>query len=412
MKRKILIEKTEGQVRTFLLENDTVVEIHCADSGEKGQGRYQIGDIYIGKVKNIVRNIGAAFIEIESGVNCYYDIKDAENAVFTTKIGKKPLCIGDELVVQVSKEAVKTKAPTVTSNISLTGRYAVVTHGNTRIGVSSKLPKKMREEYKEQLQKYQNERFGIIVRTNAKDVCAREVEEEIEKLRSEYERIVETAPTRTCFSCLKSAPPSYIANLKNVYTEGLEEIVVGDSVLYTSIQSYFASEFPKKTGLLRLCDDPDFPLGKRYSTETILEKALREKVWLKNGGYLVIQPTEALTVIDVNSGKSIGKEKDEAGIMKINLEAAREAAHQIRLRNLSGIIIVDFINLEKKENVSLLLKEFRGFLSRDPIQTTLVDITPLNLVEVTRKKVRKPLYETVQRRYNSEPRVSDDRVPM
>lgn len=412
MKRKILIEKTEGQVRTFLLENDTVVEIHCADSGEKGQGRYQIGDIYIGKVKNIVRNIGAAFIEIESGVNCYYDIKDAENAVFTTKIGKKPLCIGDELVVQVSKEAVKTKAPTVTSNISLTGRYAVVTHGNTRIGVSSKLPKKMREEYKEQLQKYQNERFGIIVRTNAKDVCAREVEEEIEKLRSEYERIVETAPTRTCFSCLKSAPPSYITNLKNVYTEGLEEIVVGDSDLYTSIQLHFASEFPEKTGLLRLCDDPDFPLGKRYSTETILEKALREKVWLKNGGYLVIQPTEALTVIDVNSGKSIGKEKDEAGIMKINLEAAREAAHQIRLRNLSGIIIVDFINLEKKENASLLLKEFRGFLSRDPIQTTLVDITPLNLVEVTRKKVRKPLYETVQRRYNSEPRVSDDRVPM
>ncbi len=412
MKRKILIEKKEDQVRTFLLENDTVVEIHCADFERKEPGKHQIGDIYIGKVKNIVRNIGAAFIEIESGVNCYYDIKDAENAVFTTKIGKKPLCIGDELVVQISKEAVKTKAPTVTSNISLTGRYAVVTHGNTRIGVSSKLPKKMREEYKEQLQKYQNERFGIIVRTNAKDVCVREVEEEIEKLRSEYERIVETAPTRTCFSCLKSAPPSYITNLKNVYTEGLEEIVVGDSDLYTSIQSHFASEFPEKTGLLRLCDDPDFPLGKRYSTETILEKALREKVWLKNGGYLVIQPTEALTVIDVNSGKSIGKEKDEAGIMKINLEAAREAAHQIRLRNLSGIIIVDFINLEKKENVSLLLKEFRGFLSRDPIQTTLVDITPLNLVEVTRKKVRKPLYETVQRRYNSKPRVSDDRVPM
>ena len=412
MKRKILIEKKEDQVRTFLLENDTVVEIHCADFGRKEPGKHQIGDIYIGKVKNIVRNIGAAFIEIESGVNCYYDIKDAENAVFTTKIGKKPLCIGDELVVQISKEAVKTKAPTVTSNISLTGRYAVVTHGNTRIGVSSKLPKKMRKEYKEQLQKYQNERFGIIVRTNAKDVCVREVEEEIEKLRSEYERIVETAPTRTCFSCLKSAPPSYITNLKNVYTEGLEEIVVGDSDLYTSIQSHFTSEFPEKTGLLRLCDDPDFPLGKRYSTETILEKALREKVWLKNGGYLVIQPTEALTVIDVNSGKSIGKEKDEAGIMKINLEAAREAAHQIRLRNLSGIIIVDFINLEKKENVSLLLKEFRGFLSRDPIQTTLVDITPLNLVEVTRKKVRKPLYETVQRRYNSKPRVSDDRVPM
>lgn len=412
MKRKILIEKTEDQVRTFLMENDTVVEIHCSDSDTKGSGRHQIGDVYIGKVKNIVPNIGAAFIEIESGVNCYYDMKDAGNAVFTSKIGRKPLCIGDELVVQISKEAVKTKAPTVTSNISLTGRYAVVTHGNTRIGVSSKLPKKMREDYRQKLQKYENERFGIIVRTNAKDASVEAVKDEIEKLSSEYEKIVVSAPTRTCFSCLKSAPPSYITDLKNVYTEGLEEIVIGDNDLYTKIQSYFASEFPEKTDLLRLCDDPEFPLGKRYGTETILERALRDKVWLRNGGYLVIQPTEALTVIDVNSGKSIGREKNEEGIMKINLEAAREAAHQIRLRNLSGIIIVDFINLEKKENTAELLREFRYCLSLDPIQTTLIDITPLNLVEVTRKKVRKPLYETVQRRYNNEPRVSEDRVSM
>lgn len=412
MKRKILIEKTDGQVRTFLLEDDTVVEIHCSDPERKGAGRHQIGDIYIGKVKNIVPSIGAAFIEIESGVNCYYDMKDARNALFTRKAGKKALCIGDELVVQISKEAVKTKAPTVTSNISLTGRYAVVTHGNTRIGVSSKIPKKIRDDYRENLQKYENERFGIIVRTNAKDASAEAVEEEIQKLSSEYEKLAASAPTRTCFTCLKSAPPSYITDLKNVYTEGLEEIVIGDKELYTKIQFYFSSEFPEKKELLRLCDDPEFPLGKRYGTETILEKALRDKVWLRNGGYLVIQPTEALTVIDVNSGKSIGKEKNEAGIMKINLEAAKEAAHQIRLRNLSGIIIVDFINLEDKENTAELLRAFRYYLSRDPIQTTLVDITPLNLVELTRKKVRKPLYETVQRRYNSEPRVSEERIPM
>lgn len=413
MKRKILIEKTEGQVRTFLLENEVVVEIHCAaSSNERKTDGHRIGDIYIGKVKNIVRNIGAAFIEIESGVNCYYDMKDAESAIFTAKIGKKPLCIGDELVVQISREAVKTKAPTVTSNISLTGRYAVLTHGNTRIGVSSKLPKKMREEFKEKLCSYQNDRFGIIVRTNAKDVSFQEVEGEILKLKEEYERISAAAPTRTCFSCLKSAPPSYITDLKNVYTEGLDEIVVGDAELYARIRSFFESEFPDGAELLRLCDDPDFPLGKRYGTETILEKALREKVWMRNGGYLVIQPTEALTVIDVNSGKNIGKEKNEAGIMKINLEAAREAAHQIRLRNLSGIIIVDFINLEEKENTAALLKEFRCCLAKDPIQTTLVDITPLNLVEVTRKKVRKPLYETVQRRYNNEPRVSEESIPM
>lgn len=396
MKRKILIEKTEGQIRTFFLENDEIVEIHCAPADEESAGRHLLGNIYVGKVKNIVPNIGAAFVEIESGVNCYYDMKDAEHAVFTHKIGKKPLCIGDELVVQISKEAVKTKAPTVTGNISFTGRYAVLTHGNTRIGVSSKIPKKVREEYKERLRQFQNDRFGIIVRTNAKDAPFQDVLDEISRLKAEYEKVMSAAPTRVCFSCLRSAPPSYISDLKNVYMEGMEEIIVGDPELYTRIQAFFAAEIPEKEDLLRLYDDSAFPLGKLYSTQTAIEKALREKVWLRNGGYLVIQPTEALTVIDVNSGKSAGKGKDEEGILKINLEAAREAARQIRLRNLSGIIIIDFINLESEENVGLLLKEFRMRLAGDPIQTTLVDITPLNLVEVTRKKVHRPLYEQIR----------------
>ena len=396
MRRKILIEKTDHQIRTFFLEDDDIVEIHCAPDGESGTGRHLIGDIYIGNVKNIVQNIGAAFVEIESGVNCYYDMKECVNAIFTNKIGKKPLCIGDELVVQISKEAVKTKAPTVTSNISFTGRYAVLTHGNTRIGVSSKIPRSLREEYKDRLREWNNERFGIIVRTNAKDADFQEVIAEIERLENEYEKVVNAAPMRVCYSCLKTAPPPYISDLKNVYMEGMEEIIVGDKELYTSIREYFCVELPDKLSLLRLYDDERFPLGKAYSTQTALEKALGEKVWLKHGGYLIIQPTEALTVIDVNSGKNIGKGKNEEGIMKINLEAAREAARQIRLRNLSGIIIIDFINMESEDNVNTFLREFRTFLAADPIQTTLVDITPLNLVEVTRKKVRRPLYEQVR----------------
>lgn len=180
--------------------------------------------------------------------------------------------------------------------------------------------------------------------------------------------------------------------------EGMEEIVVGDAELYARIRTYFEMEMPERTGLLRLYDDKHFTLGKLYSTQTALEKALREKAWLKTGGYLIIQPTEALTVIDVNSGKSIaGKGKNEEGVLKINLEAAREAARQIRLRNLSGIIIVDFINMDAEENVERLMREFRTCLTKDPVQATLVDITPLNLVEVTRKKVHKPLYEQVKK---------------
>lgn len=397
MKRKILIEKRDNKIRTYFLENDDIVEIHSAPADGSEKDMYRLGDIYIGKVSNIVPNIGAAFIDIGSGVTCYYDMKDAEHAVFTHKSGNKALCIGDELVVQISREAVKTKAPTATGNLSFTGRYAVLTHGNTRIGVSSKIPKALREEYKERLSDIRNDRFGVIIRTNAKDAPFNEVAEEIQTLKEEYISLLKTASSRKCFSCLKSAPPSYILDLKNVYMDGMEEIIIGDKALYTRILTYFKSEFPENLGLLRLYENSSFPLNKLYGTQNILEKALSPRCWLKTGGYLVIQSTEALTVIDVNSGKSAAKAKSrigsEEGAMKVNLEAAKEAARQIRLRNLSGIIIIDFINLESSENTRRLLHEFRFYLEKDPIQTTLVDMTPLGLVEVTRKKVRKPLYE-------------------
>lgn len=393
MERKILIEKREGRIRTYFLEDGEVVEIHSAPSDERNTEVCRLGDIYIGKVKNIVHNIGAAFIDIGNGVTCYLDIKNSEKAVFTHKSGKKPLCVGDELVVQISREAVKTKAPTVTGNISFPGRYAVLTHGNTRIGVSSKISKSLREEYKEKLCGYKNDCFGLIIRTNAKDVPLSEVMDEINCLKAEYESLKKTAPLRTCFSCLKSAPPSYISDLRNVYMEGMKEILVEDRELYTRIHDYFEREQKDKLQFLNLYDDPSYPMDKLYSIKTILERALKERVWLKTGGYLVIQPTEALTVIDVNSGKTVSKAGSEEGALKVNLEAAREAARQIRLRNLSGIILVDFINLSSEENTRRLLQEFRSCLGKDPIQTSLVDMTALGLVEITRKKVRKSLYE-------------------
>lgn len=394
MKRKILIEKKEKKIWTFLLENDSITEIHCTPENDE-KARYQIGDIYIGKVQNIVANIGAAFIEIAPGVNCYFDLQGVPTALFTYKIGKKPLCIGDELLVQISREAVKTKAPTVTGNLNLTGRYAVLTHGNTRIGVSSKIPKKERDAYKLRLQAYQNDRFGIIVRTNAKEAPFEAVVKEIEDLKKEYERLTSNAMSRVCFSCLKSAPPSYITDLKNVYMDGMQEIIVNDPDLYHTICSFFDREIPERSYLIRLYDDAGYPLGKLYSTQTAIENALKERVWLKHGGYLVIQVTEALTVVDVNSGKSIKKSKNTPDALKLNLEAARETARQIRLRNLSGIILVDFVNMDDPEMEETLFQEFRFYLAKDPIQTTLVDITALGLAEVTRKKVRKPLYEMI-----------------
>lgn len=395
MERKVIITKWRDKIVTSVLENDEIVELHCNVNSADGEDSHALGNIYVGRVKNIVPNIGAAFIEIAPGVECYYPMGQNESPIFTHKIGKKPLCIGDELLVQISREASKTKAPTVTSKLEFTGRYAVLSGGNTRIGTSTKLDRETRERLKGILLPFQNDAFGLVARTNAKDSTESEIVAEIQRLIAEYEAIVSISKSRTCFSCLKQAPKSYITDVKNIYSDGLQEIKVEDEDIFEELKFYLEMEQPQNLEKLIYYGEKTFPLMKLYNIEGVIEKALKERVWLKNGGYLVIQPTEALTVIDVNSGKYVAKKHADESYLKINLEAAKEVAKQIRLRNLSGIIIVDFINLDREEDTKTLLKCMREYLSHDPIQTTLVDVTKLHLVEITRKKVRKMLYETV-----------------
>lgn len=392
MNRKLVITKLENKILTTVLENEDVVELHCSKQ-EVQDNVAVLGNVYIGKVKNIVRNINAAFVEIATGIECYYAIEENEAPIFTQKIGKKPLCIGDELLVQVSKEAVKTKVPTVTSKLSFTGKYVVLTSGDTRIGASAKLPKEERERLIQIAKSYASDKYGLIMRTNAKDISQDVLKTELEQLIQEYEKLISTAQTRTCFSCLKKAPKQYLTELKNIYQEGLTDIIAEDSELYEEIKEFLEEHQPEDLEKLRLYSDKLLPLYKLYSIEKHVENALKERVWMKSGAYLVIQPTEALTVIDVNTGKCIDKKRDDRAYLKINIEAAKEAARQIRLRNLSGIILIDFINLSSKELMDELMEYFGKELRRDPIATTLVDITKLQLVEVTRKKIRKPFHE-------------------
>ena len=394
MERKLIITNWNDHVLTSVLENGEIVEFHCSKEDEKNEA--VLGNIYVGKVKNIVPNIGAAFIEIAKGVECYYAVAENKNPIFTQKIGKKPLCIGDELLVQVSKEAVKTKVSTVSSNLNFTGKYAVLTTGDTRIGISAKLPKESREYFQSLAASYQSDAYGFIIRTNAKEVSREIVQAELEQLIQEYEKLIRVANTRVCYSCIKKSPKQYLSELKNIYQDGLTEILIEDLDLYNETAEYLQSYQPEDVAKLHRYEDALLPLDKLYAIEKRLEDALKEKVWLKSGAYLVIQPTEALTVIDVNTGKCISKKKDERTYLKINMEAAKEAAKQIRLRNLSGIILVDFINLDNKERMKELTDAFQRELRKDPISATFVDVTKLQLVEVTRKKVRKPLKEAIR----------------
>ncbi len=390
MNRKLVITKLQEKIITAVLENDTVAELHCSAANTDEVGT--LGNIYVGKIKNIVANIGAAFVEIAKGVECYYPLGEC-TPIFTNKIGKKPFCIGDELLIQVSKEAVKTKVPTVSGKLSFTGKYAVLTYGDTRIGVSTKLPKEKREELQRIAQAYISNEYGFIIRTNAKDVSSDILCAELQRLKEEYETIRKVAPSRVCFSCLKKAPATYLTELRNIYQEGLSDIVIEDKALYEEAKQYLMEYQPEDLEKLRLYEDKLLPLHKLYSIEKHLSDALKERVWLKSGAYLVIQPTEALTVIDVNTGKCISKKKDDNAWFAINMEAAKEVARQVRLRNLSGIILVDFINMDDAGKTGELLTYLQKELKNDPIETILVDMTKLQLVEITRKKIRKPLKE-------------------
>ena len=408
-KQTYVVSRRGSQIFSFLLNGSKAVEIHCDACREDSI----LDEIYIGKVQNIVKNISAAFVEIAPGTVCYLPLEDLKHPVYTKKGTSHNIQQGDELLVQVKREGIKTKAPAVTTNLTLHGKYALLTTGNTQISVSSKLPK----EEKERLLRVVKDNlsadngslegmsagecaYGWLLRTNAGGASPEVIKKDLLRLQTKYEELMKTAQYRTCFSCLLARPSAYLKRLSDLYTKEVDEILTDDRELFEQMTEYFQENQPEDTAKLRFYEDRLLPMEKLYSLDCHLKEALGERVWLKSGGYLVIQPTEALTVIDVNTGKFTAGKKKEAAFLKLNQEAALEAARQIRLRNLSGIVIIDFINMEETESETQLLRTLDGALRLDPIRTTLVDMTKLSLVEITRMKKERPLHESVREAIN------------
>ena len=359
-----------------------------------------LGNIYVGKVTNVVKNIDAAFVEIYPGQICFLPLKECRHAILTNRTFDKRILAGDEIVVQVVKEAAKTKQPSVTANISFTGTYCVVTTGKKKIGYSNKL--KVFE--KEKLEKFSSDFFaksenlnpslGYVFRTNCRELHGNfePLSEELSALTQKADDFLNTAVHRTCYSLLAESPAPFLSALKSMYQNEYDEIITDDKELFEKLKD--CDGLPNEK--IRFYEDERLPLQKLYSVETKLSEALSKQVWLKSGGYLVIEPTEALTVIDVNTGKSIGKCTPEEHYFRTNKEAALEIARQLKLRNLSGIIIVDFINMESKEMEEELMGVLKSSLKGDSVKTSVVDITPLGLVEITRQKINKPLAEQMR----------------
>ncbi|HKM03829.1 MAG TPA: ribonuclease E/G [Lachnospiraceae bacterium] len=369
-----------------------------------------VGNIFIGKVSNVVKNMNAAFVEVKPGINCFLPIDSTLNPKLLNRIFDGRLIAGDELLVQINREAIKTKDPLITTNISISGQYSVCTYGNRKIGFSSKLSKSNKELVKTYLQEecsslqIQNkngvlkskEEFGIVIRTNVSTLLPDHLDllnDELAKLKDQLVHLIDIASKRTCFSKLVEAPPKYLELLKNLYESNYDKVVTDSKSIFDSCKQYLEENNKESLTKLSFYQDEKLPLFNLYGLDSKISEALNKKVWLKSGGYLVIEPTEALIVIDVNSGKFSGKVSKADAIFQINMEAAEEMAHQLKLRNLSGIIIVDFINMDNPLYKEQLINKIRELIKKDSIKTDFIDITPLGLVEITRKKVEKSLKE-------------------
>ena len=377
---------------TFLLEDGRLCEVH-----PHGTSGSLLGNIYVGKIKNIVKNIEAAFVEIAGGQNCFLPFSEAVCPILTNRAYDGRLLCGDEILVQVTRDRLKTKDPALTAKITLEGRWcAVVVDGGHGVRYSRQLSEETAEQLSGLLKDIDVPKpLTLIVRTKAgelvpdKEPDAAPLVREAQKLLERAQKLLKIGKTRTVFSLISEEKPEWLAVLQE-QKEAFDKVVTDEPAVYNALsgQESFGTEVSFYT-------DEKISLFQLYGLSSKLDEALSKRVWLKSGGYLVIEPTEALTVIDVNTGKFDGKKKTEETFALINREAAQETARQMRLRNLSGIVIVDFINQEKMES-GRLLEFFRECCKKDTVPVRVVDTTPLGLVEITRKKVRRPLAELIR----------------
>ena len=388
--KDLVIVREGDKVITGLFDGNELIEVQI----EGIEGGELLGKIYLAKVKNIVANINAAFAQIEGGQMCYLSLDEVVNPVRSGPERSGPIKVGDEIIVQITKEGSALKAPQATADFSLTGRFLVLVHGRSVVGISKKIEDESeRGRLKSLVSEYTRKECGFIVRTNAQYGDEETIRAEALSLLDIYDRLVNEGVHRSPFSLLYKAKPSYIWEIRDLCSGDVDRIRTNDRDIYDSILEYMTGYLHEDIGKLELVENRE-PLGLSglYRLKEKIGEALEERVWLKSGAFLVIQPTEACTVIDVNTGKAVnGKNDQQETFFRINIEAAREVVKQLRLRNLSGIIIVDFIDMTEEENRDLLMKELRELCKKDRIPTKVVDMTKLNLVEITRKKTRKPL---------------------
>ncbi len=400
MNKEILVDANAFNTRVAVVEDGTPVELYVEQEGSERL----VGNIYLGKVQNVLPGMQAAFVDIGLEKNAFLYAGDVftpgdaydelEKIPETRKIGDmlKP---GQSVIVQVAKDPIGTKGARVTTHITLAGRSLVLMPTVEYVGVSRRIEK---EEERTRLRKLVKELkpdgMGIIVRTASAGRTKEAFVEEIDSLKLLYEDILKKSKTMRAPKMLHEEQSLLFRTVRDLLMRDVDRLFVNDINAYNELRDIASVMAPKLKARILFKDSE--ALFERCDAESKIERALSRKVWLKSGGYLIIDRAEALTVIDVNTGKFVGKDNLEKTITATNCEAATEIALQLRLRDIGGIVVIDFIDMEKESNRQLVLQTLKNAMHDDHTRSHVFGFTRLGLVELTRKKTGRSIGDTLK----------------
>ncbi|WP_281872360.1 Rne/Rng family ribonuclease, partial [Brachybacterium paraconglomeratum] len=394
VKRSMVVRERQGSTQIAVLEDDVLVEHYVAQKSQTSM----VGNVYVGKVQNVLPSMEAAFVDIGKGRNAVlyagevnWDAVGLEGQPRRIELALKS---GDPVLVQVTKDPIGHKGARLTSQISLPGRYVVFVPGGSMTGISRKLPDTERNRLKKIMRQIIPEDAGVIVRTAAEGASEEELTRDVERLTAQWEKIQKSQKSRSAPVALSQEPDIAIKVVRDVFNEDFTSLVVEGGKVYDDVHSYVSEVAPDLLErVTRHVGEKDV-FAKHRIDEQLL-KAMDRKVYLPSGGSLVIDRTEAMTVVDVNTGKFTGSGGSlEETVTKNNLEAAEEIVRQLRLRDIGGIIVIDFIDMVLEANRDLVLRRLVECLGRDRTKHQVAEVTSLGLVQMTRKRVGQGLVET------------------
>ena len=370
---RLIISASRSLVFSFILKEGEISEIKV----ENREERRLAGSIFKGKVKRLAKSLDGAFVDIGLDREAYMPLKGAEDEEACAPVG-----VGSEVIVQMKREPIEEKGAKVTCRISIPGKYLVYLPTAKSVFVSSKIENEEKRRHFKELLEGAVENEGVIVRTSAEWVSDEELLEELEALRRKWEEIRRKASS-VRVGLVHEEVPLYGQIIRD-YWHDISEIVVDDRELWTEILSFLEENFPELVERVRYVKDMSV-FFKRYGIDRALTKLFSRCIWLKGGGYIIIEETQALTVIDVNSGSGCGETLEE-NALRTNLEAAEEIVRQIKLRDIGGIIIIDFIDMKDRRNREKVVRRVRELFADEGSKVHVYGITNLGLLELTRKK--------------------------